>query len=273
MVFIAVVRATQLPSGDRFGKGDPYIELKYGQESQKTKKSSGSDPSWDNAHFNMDGNHNMLYVLHKDADKGGDSVMTACAIDLNQMPDVANGWFKLFNVKGEQQGRVLLNIGKQGRPNGLPNEQEYSSQFDEELKQLVHKINKSANMKDGLLGAGAVLGGIGAGFLGKKAYEHFNPQEKQEMEQKQQEQQQQQQGETEEQRRQREEQQQQQQHHQGGAQQGSTGGEAGNWDGNFKQYQTGQIIDYNGQKYRVLQSHASQSDWAPSVAHSLFQQI
>jgi len=42
------------------------------------------------------------------------------------------------------------------------------------------------------------------------------------------------------------------------------------WCGNKTHYVIGQCVSFNGQIYAVLQAHTSQSDWAPSVAISLF---
>lgn len=41
------------------------------------------------------------------------------------------------------------------------------------------------------------------------------------------------------------------------------------WTSNT-QYNKGDIVNYNGQEYKVLQAHTSQSDWTPDIAKSLF---
>lgn len=45
------------------------------------------------------------------------------------------------------------------------------------------------------------------------------------------------------------------------------------WDGNGKQYKTGDRVQYNGVLYKVLQDHTSQSTWTPSDAPSLFSKV
>lgn len=45
------------------------------------------------------------------------------------------------------------------------------------------------------------------------------------------------------------------------------------WDGNGKQYKTGDRVAYNGVLYKVLQDHTSQTDWTPETASSLFAKI
>lgn len=42
------------------------------------------------------------------------------------------------------------------------------------------------------------------------------------------------------------------------------------WDANGHHYSSGDKVKYDGDKYICLQSHNSQSDWAPTVAHSLW---
>lgn len=45
------------------------------------------------------------------------------------------------------------------------------------------------------------------------------------------------------------------------------------WDGNGKQYKTGDRVQYNGVLYKVLQDHTSKSTWTPSDAPSLFSKV
>ena len=45
------------------------------------------------------------------------------------------------------------------------------------------------------------------------------------------------------------------------------------WDGNGKQYKTGDRVQYNGTLYKVLQDHTSQGTWTPSDAPSLFAKV
>lgn len=40
-----------------------------------------------------------------------------------------------------------------------------------------------------------------------------------------------------------------------------------------KSYTAGQRVRYNGELYKVLQGHTSQSDWAPEAAVSLFTRV
>ncbi|KAF9186604.1 hypothetical protein BGZ51_001859 [Haplosporangium sp. Z 767] len=42
------------------------------------------------------------------------------------------------------------------------------------------------------------------------------------------------------------------------------------WDSGGRSYKSGDKVKFDGRKYVCLQSHNSQSDWAPSVAHSLW---
>lgn len=42
------------------------------------------------------------------------------------------------------------------------------------------------------------------------------------------------------------------------------------WDGNGYDYFAGEKVSYNGQYYRCIQSHKSQSDWTPDTAVSLW---
>ena len=284
MVWVAVVRANELGKKDSIGKGDPYIVVKSGGEEKKTSAKSGANVVWDSEHFDLK-SADKLYILHKDKDVGADSVVSFAAIDLTRLDQVTNGWFPLYNVKEEKQGSILLNIGKEGRPNSLPDERSYDSFIDDELRESVRKINRSAKGKDMMAGGAAILGGIGAGFLGKNFHDQRNQKkiDEENRQRQEEEQRQNQQREEERQKQQHEDEQRQQQqqegqtqHQQGGAHQhGSTpgGGSAGNWQGNFVQYKTGQEVEYQNSKYRVLQSHSSQNDWAPDVASSLFQRV
>lgn len=45
------------------------------------------------------------------------------------------------------------------------------------------------------------------------------------------------------------------------------------WDGNGYDYFAGEKVSYNGQYYRCIQSHKSQSDWTPDTAVSLWVSI
>lgn len=45
------------------------------------------------------------------------------------------------------------------------------------------------------------------------------------------------------------------------------------WDGNSKEYKTGDRVQYNNVLYKVLQNHTSQSTWAPTDAPSLFTKV
>ena len=45
------------------------------------------------------------------------------------------------------------------------------------------------------------------------------------------------------------------------------------WDGNGKQYKTGDRVQYNGILYKALQDHTSQSTWTPVDAPSLFAKV
>lgn len=45
------------------------------------------------------------------------------------------------------------------------------------------------------------------------------------------------------------------------------------WDGNGKQYKTGDRVQYNDVLYKVLQDHTSQTTWTPSDAPSLFAKV
>ena len=42
------------------------------------------------------------------------------------------------------------------------------------------------------------------------------------------------------------------------------------WDGNGYDYFAGEKVTYNGQYYRCIQNHKSQSDWTPDTAVSLW---
>ncbi|KAF8929032.1 hypothetical protein BGZ47_001317 [Haplosporangium gracile] len=42
------------------------------------------------------------------------------------------------------------------------------------------------------------------------------------------------------------------------------------WDAHGRHYSAGDKVKYDGDKYICLQGHSSQSDWAPTVAHSLW---
>lgn len=45
------------------------------------------------------------------------------------------------------------------------------------------------------------------------------------------------------------------------------------WDGNGKEYKTGDRVLYNGVLYKVLQNHTSQAGWTPTDAPSLFAKV
>lgn len=45
------------------------------------------------------------------------------------------------------------------------------------------------------------------------------------------------------------------------------------WNGNSKQYKTGDRVEFEGILYKVLQDHTSQSSWTPTAAPSLFAKV
>ena len=45
------------------------------------------------------------------------------------------------------------------------------------------------------------------------------------------------------------------------------------WNGDSVQYNAGDMVQYDGKAYRVLQSHTSQAAWTPAAAPSLFAEI
>lgn len=45
------------------------------------------------------------------------------------------------------------------------------------------------------------------------------------------------------------------------------------WDGNDHFYEGGERVAYNGELYKVLQAHSSQTGWTPEDAHSLFAKV
>lgn len=45
------------------------------------------------------------------------------------------------------------------------------------------------------------------------------------------------------------------------------------WDGNGRQYVTGERLRFGGFLYRVLQDHTSQPGWTPEAAPSLFARV
>ena len=175
---VVVVRAQNLLTHDKMGKGDPYFEIKYGGHDWSTDKKKGANPEWsrENHEFHSMSKHNELYVLHKDKDLGADNVIAACAINLSQLDSVTNGWFTLFDKHEQPAGRVLLNIGKDGNVRDLPAEREYPSLLNEELKKMVKNSNIKANVLDYGMAAGVAMG---AGFMGKKKYDERQGQEQQ----------------------------------------------------------------------------------------------
>jgi len=46
-----------------------------------------------------------------------------------------------------------------------------------------------------------------------------------------------------------------------------------NWSGNGIQVDVNNVFLYNGELYRVIQSHTTQNDWTPDVAVSLYAKI
>lgn len=47
----------------------------------------------------------------------------------------------------------------------------------------------------------------------------------------------------------------------------------GNWDPDFRQYDLGDVVSYNGHDYKIIQPHKSQSDWNPSITPALWDNI
>lgn len=45
------------------------------------------------------------------------------------------------------------------------------------------------------------------------------------------------------------------------------------WDGGLFVYEVGDRVRYNGELYKVLQHHTSQTDWNPEAAPSLFARV
>src|SRR5699024_12045180 len=45
------------------------------------------------------------------------------------------------------------------------------------------------------------------------------------------------------------------------------------WSGLGVKYEAGDVHEHDGQVWEALQSHTSQPDWAPGVAHSLWQLV
>eukprot|EP00834_Sanchytrium_tribonematis_P004644 NODE_240_length_11935_cov_0.818773.p9 type:complete len:181 gc:universal NODE_240_length_11935_cov_0.818773:6331-6873(+) len=167
---IALVRATDLTTNDKMGNGNPYFKFEYGGHDWSSDEKKGNNPTWNNEHheFHMAGNHSELYVLHKDKDWGADNCISCCAINLNDLQTVTNGWFTLYDANEQPAGKVLLNIGKDGHLDGLPNEQQCNSFLNEHLKKEVKKMNMKANVQD--YGAAAGMLG-GAAYLAKKEWD------------------------------------------------------------------------------------------------------
>ncbi|KAL5523918.1 hypothetical protein ACEPAG_8091 [Sanghuangporus baumii] len=47
----------------------------------------------------------------------------------------------------------------------------------------------------------------------------------------------------------------------------------GQWDSDFVQYSPGDIVEFQGQKYKNIQSHRSQPDWPPNATPALWEDI
>lgn len=45
------------------------------------------------------------------------------------------------------------------------------------------------------------------------------------------------------------------------------------WDSDFHQYDLGDVVEYNGDEYEVIQPHRSQSDWPPNTTPMLWGKI
>eukprot|EP00835_Amoeboradix_gromovi_P006956 NODE_958_length_2756_cov_0.164471.p2 type:complete len:189 gc:universal NODE_958_length_2756_cov_0.164471:998-432(-) len=175
-VYVAIVRAENLLTHDKMGKGNPYFEVRYGDHDWNTDDKKGANPVWNNEHheFRSLRSHNELYIIHKDKDLGADNVVSACAIDLTTLDSVVNGWFSLYDKTDQVCGKVLLNIGKDGKPSSLPQEMQYQSVMNEELRKMVKKANLKAHAVDYGVASGAALG---AGLMGKKKYDEHQQRE------------------------------------------------------------------------------------------------
>ncbi|KAG1471293.1 hypothetical protein G6F56_002208 [Rhizopus delemar] len=198
-LYINAVSASQLVASQHFGKQDPYLQfsLSLDKESfQKTfvHKDGGENAVW-NQSFTIDLNGQPnLFVEILNQEKTVDEVIGFAAIPINQVVHsqgaYMNGLFDVYDIKGERAGALNLQLAAQGFPNSQkPN---FSSEtvrgqsfVHEEHKE---RMNASKNKKTGVAVGAALLGGalaVGAGFLGKKAYDDHK--EKEEAEQKEQE--------------------------------------------------------------------------------------
>jgi chitinase len=45
------------------------------------------------------------------------------------------------------------------------------------------------------------------------------------------------------------------------------------WDGNFKPYNVGDVVSYNGAEYKCIQAHTSQPNWTPEAVPALWQRL
>lgn len=47
----------------------------------------------------------------------------------------------------------------------------------------------------------------------------------------------------------------------------------GEWDSDFRQYDLGDEVSWQGQKYKIIQPHRSQTDWPPNATPALWQDV
>lgn len=192
---INVTTATELTNVQTVGKQDPFLQFSLNFEDKKsfiktfTQKNAGTSATW-NQSFTVPLNGEPdLFIEVLDAEATVDEVIGFCAIPINQIVHAdgayLNGFFELYDTKGERAGLVNLQLAAQGFPNSR------NPDFNGEPVQCQSYLHEGhcARMKSnkkkatGVSVGGALLGGafaIGAGFLGKKLYDDKQADEEEE---------------------------------------------------------------------------------------------
>ncbi|CAL9245551.1 unnamed protein product [Arabidopsis halleri] len=116
-LFIKIVKARNLPSMDLTGSLDPYIEVKLGNFTGKTKHfEKNQNPIWNEVFAFSKSNQqsNVLEVIVMDKDMVKDDFVGLIQFDLNEIPTrvapdspLAPEWYRVNNEKG---GEIMLAV-------------------------------------------------------------------------------------------------------------------------------------------------------------------
>ena len=111
---INVIRANFVDDKDAFGKMDPYIAIKIGQNEFRTKiaNGAGKTPSWNETFTCFINGEQNLELSAFDDDHGKDELIGKDTISLAQVFQQRNVTmdFPVYDKKHEHEGTVTLNL-------------------------------------------------------------------------------------------------------------------------------------------------------------------